>query len=92
MDPMQMGLAAALVGIAEKSGLFDKLPTVPMLGRKGTVALAAWYWSKHGGGPMVRKVAIVAAVLAGHQLGAEGSISGEGLAVTGLDTAGDDDE
>jgi hypothetical protein len=84
-DPFQLGIAAALVGMAEKSGMLDKLPTVPMLGRKGTIALAAWYWSRHGGGPWVRKVAIVAAVLAGHQLGSEGRVSGddEGQAVTG---------
>lgn len=85
-DPFQLGIAAAIVGMAEKSGMLDKLPTIPMLGRKGTVALAAWYWSRHGGGPWVRKVAIVAAVLAGHQLGSEGAITGEGgMAVTGED-------
>jgi hypothetical protein len=93
---MQMALAALVVGLVEKTGILDKLPTIPVVGRKGTIALAAWYYSKHGGGNMARKVAIVAAVLSGYQLGKEGSVSGEGddvsgFAVTGDDIDGDDD-
>lgn len=72
-----MGLTAAVIGMAEKAGLLANLPTVPIVGRKGALAIGMWYWSKHGGGSLARDAAIAAAVLAGHELGTTGSISGE---------------
>jgi hypothetical protein len=91
-DPVKLAGAAFLYGVAKKQGLIDKLPTIPMLGRTGTVAVGAWYWSKHGGGPIVRQIAIVAAILAGAQLGEGGSIAGDDTEGDGhVVTTGDDE-
>jgi hypothetical protein len=76
ITPVKVAITAAVVGMAEKSGLLDNLPEVPMIGRKGTVAIAAYFWARHGGGQIARDVCIVACALAGYELGKEGSISG----------------
>lgn len=77
MTPLSSAITAAVVGLAEKSGIMSSIPSVPVIGRKGAVALGAWYWSKHGGGKLARDVAIVSAVLAGYEFGKEGTISGD---------------
>lgn len=71
------GLGGAIIGLAESNGVLDKLPSVPLIGRKGLLALGAYYWSKHGGGTIARDIAIAASVLSGYQLGKEGTISGD---------------
>jgi hypothetical protein len=94
-DPMRMALAAGLYGLAEKSGILDKLPAVPVIGKKGTAALVLWYWGRHGGGPWVRQGAVVAAVLAGYQLGREGTVSGDEYGDEGMGrvlASGDDED
>ena len=71
-------VAGGLIGLAEKTGLMDKLPEVPIVGRKGALAIAAYFWAKHGGGgQMARDVAIAAATMAAYQLGKDNKISGE---------------
>lgn len=80
-------LGGALFGFAVKQGWVAKLPAIPILGRTGTAAIALDYWSKHGGGDLARRGAMAAAVLAGYQLGTEGSITGN---VSGFDVTGDD--
>jgi len=87
MSPMEGAIAGLLVGMARKSGFLDKLPTIPMLGRMGSLALAAHFYSKHGGGPWAKKVALASAILAGEEMGREGKIAGEDI--SGLD--GDDE-
>ena len=77
LSPINAFIGAAVFGMAEKSGLIDKLPSVPLVGRLGTVAIGAHFYSKHGGGKIARDVAFIAAILAGHQLGHDGSIAGE---------------
>lgn len=72
-----VGIASAAVGFAEKSGLLANLPAIPLVGRKGLLAIAAWYYSKHGGGPLSRSVALAAAALSGYDLGKTGTISGD---------------
>lgn len=81
---IDMAMGGALFGFAVKSGLVQKLPAIPLIGRTGTAALLLDYWAKHGGGQTVQRAASAAAVLAGYQLGSTGSI-------TGLQTMGDDD-
>ena len=76
MTPLKVALTAAIVGMAEKSGVLDNLPEIPVVGRKGAIALAAWYWSRHGGGQLARDVAIVTCAIVGYQYGKEGSVSG----------------
>jgi hypothetical protein len=71
-------VAAAVIGLAENAGLLAKLPTVPLLGKKGLLAVGAYYYSRHGGGKLARDVAFAAAALSGYELGKLGSISGNG--------------
>jgi len=54
-----------------------KLPAIPLVGRKGALAIAAYYYSRHGGGAIARDVAIAAAALSGYELGKSGTVSGE---------------
>lgn len=76
-SPITLGLTAGVIGLAEGQGLLAKLPAVPMVGRKGALAIGAWYWGKHGGGQLARDIALVAAVLSGYELAKTGTISGE---------------
>jgi len=60
-------------------GFIDKqpnIPTIPMLGRAGTVALALHFLGKSN--PMMREAALAAAAIAGYEFGNKGSISGVG--------------
>lgn len=72
-----VAVAAAIIGFAESSGIVNKLPSIPVVGRKGAVAIGAYYWSKHGGGSIARDVCVAAAALSGYELATKGSISGE---------------
>ena len=77
ISPIAAGVTAAAIGLAEKAGLADKIPEIPLIGRKGALALGAYWWSRSGGGKLARDVALVAAALAGYELGKEGKISGD---------------
>jgi hypothetical protein len=78
------GIGGAVLGFIEKT--FPTLPTVPILGRAGTIALGAYFLSRRGGmggGGIMRDVALAGSVIAGYQLGKNGVIAG--------DVMGDDD-
>jgi len=60
-------------GFIEKQ--FPNLPTIPILGRAGTIALIAHYMK--GKFPFAGEVSNAAAAIAGYQLGANGKINGE---------------
>jgi hypothetical protein len=70
-------LGGAAFGFIEKS--FPNLPTLPLVGRAGTIAIAAYFLSKRGGmgGGIVRDIANAGAAIAGYQLGKTGTISGD---------------
>src|SRR5262249_12243915 len=70
-----IGIGGAVVGFLEKS-IGDKLPTIPLLGRKGTLAVGLAFFGKGKGG-VIRDAAIAAAAIAGYELGKTGSISGD---------------
>lgn len=72
---MEFAIGGAAFGFISKQ-FGDKLPTLPLLGRSGTIALAA-YWFGKGKGGLVRDIAISAAVIAGYEIGTTGHISGE---------------
>lgn len=73
---IEFGLAGAALGFLEKS--FPNLPTIPFAGVKGTLAIAAYYFSDKGKKKgLVRDIAIAATTLAGYQMGKEGHISGD---------------
>jgi hypothetical protein len=73
---MGAALTAGAIGLAEKSGMMDKLPSIPVIGRKGTLAVAAYFWAKNGGGKIARDVAVCAAVLSLYEYAKDGVISG----------------
>lgn len=72
-------IGGAVFGFIEKT--FPTLPTLPILGRAGTVAVAGYFLAKRGGmgGSIVRDTAMAAAVIAGYELGKDGKISGDDL-------------
>jgi hypothetical protein len=71
-------LGGAVLGYVDKN-FGAKLPTVPMIGRKGTIAVIAYFLAKKGVGGMggiMRDVALAAAAVSGYELGNTGKISG----------------
>lgn len=72
------GIGGFVFGYIESK--FPNLPTLPVVGRAGTVAIACHFLTKQGGfghAPLVRDVGMAAAVIAGYQLGKTGKISGD---------------
>jgi hypothetical protein len=66
------------LGFINKS--FPSLPTLPIVGRSGTIALGAYLLGKHGGmgfNGIVRDVAMAGAAVAGYELGTTGKVSGD---------------
>lgn len=71
---MAVALGGAVVGFLEKS-FGASLPTIPLLGRKGTLALGLLFLGKHKGG-LLRDAGMAAAAIAGYELGSTGKITG----------------
>jgi hypothetical protein len=77
-------IGGAILGFLEKQ--FPNMPTVPLVGRAGTIAVGAYFIGKRGGmgfSGVIRDVALAGAVVAGYQLGKTGKVAG--------DVDGDDD-
>jgi hypothetical protein len=70
-------IAGAAIGIIEKQSFFASLPSIPLLGKKGTIAVLAYLWRRNGGPEMARDVALVAAGLSGYQFSKDGRIDGD---------------
>lgn len=88
-DMIGAGIGGAVYGFVEKQW-GAKIPTIPILGRAGTVAVVCYFARKQGGmgkSALVRDLGMAAAVIAGYQLGSTGKISGED--VDGIDVVGD---
>jgi len=68
-------IAGAAIGFIEKQNL--GLPSIPFLGKKGTIALLAFVWRKNGGPEWARDVAMVGAGLSGYQFAKDGRIDGD---------------
>lgn len=67
----------AALGYIEKQSWISVLPSLPFVGRKGAIAIAAYFLHKKGyGGQIMRDIAIAAAAISGYQLGGEGKITG----------------
>lgn len=84
-----VGLGGAIYGYIEKK--FPTLPTLPMIGRSGTIAVISYFVAKNGGmghAGIVKDVGIAAAAIAGYQLGSTGKVSGDD--VVGDDVVGED--
>lgn len=63
-----------VLGLLEKADL--GLPTIPVLGKKGTLALGLWFIARQTGSPLARDLAMGMAAVSAYELGKEGSISG----------------
>jgi hypothetical protein len=77
-------VGGAALGFIDKQ--FPTLPTIPMLGRAGTIAVIAYMLAGKGGGTfggIARDVALAGAAVAGYELGGTGKVSG-GDEVMGL--------
>jgi hypothetical protein len=72
---MMLGTAVGglIYGWIEKS-YGESLPTLPMIGKSGTVALACYFLG--GSNKMIADIGIAASAIAGYSLGKEGKISG----------------
>ena len=71
-------IGGAIMGFIDKS--FPNFPTVPILGKAGTIAVVAYFFGKSGGGQMgglARDVALASAAVAGYELGSTGKVTGE---------------
>lgn len=69
---IQNGVGGLAFGWIEKT--FPNLPTMPVIGRAGTIAVLAHYAGRRV--PLANQVATAAAVIAGYQLGSTGKING----------------
>ena len=67
------GVGGFAVGFIEKS--FPNLPTLPLIGRKGAIALGAFFL--HGKHPLVADIGLAAAAISGYELGSAGHITGD---------------
>lgn len=62
------------VGLIEKT-LGPQLPTLPIVGRKGAIALAVYFLNPSS--QLLKDVGVAAAVLAGYEFGTTGRVSGD---------------
>jgi hypothetical protein len=72
---MAFGIGGAVAGFADKQ-FGDKLPTIPLIGRKGVLAIALFFVAKNVHSPIVRDAALASAAISGYELGFSGHISG----------------
>lgn len=68
-------LGGAALGFIEKQ--WPNAPTIPMIGRAGTIALAAYYFGGRKSPGLMRDIALSGAAVAGYELGKTGKIAGE---------------
>ena len=71
---MKVAIGAFVIGMIEKQG--TNIPTVPVLGRKGTIALGAYFLGGQKPG-LARDVCLAATALAAFEFAKEGKVSGD---------------
>lgn len=69
---MHVGMGGFAYGLIEKS--FPGLPTLPVVGKSGTVAIACYFMG--GSNELINDIGIAAAAIAGYSLGKTGTVSG----------------
>jgi len=74
----RMGAIAGgfILGMVDKSDFADKIPTLPFLGKAGTLGLAAWGVAKATKSQWANDAATGFLAIAAYELAKEGSISG----------------
>jgi hypothetical protein len=71
---VKVAIGGAAIGMIEKSGM--NIPTVPMLGRVGSIAVGAYFFGGQKPG-LLQDIALAGATLAGYELAKDGKISGD---------------
>ena len=79
LSKQRMGIVAGALafGFLEKQSLFQSLPALPMIGKSGTIGLAAFLLSDGGKNKLADDICTAALVIAAHELGSTGTIVGE---------------
>jgi hypothetical protein len=82
-DAVAAAAAGAMVGLAKTSGLLEKLPRMPYLGRIGTAAVICHFLARQNGSPMLKDarnalLTIATMQLAGNSGALADRIEGEG--------------
>jgi hypothetical protein len=65
-------LAGYLLGLLDKAG--TSIPTIPVLGKAGTLAIGLHFLGK--GNKLMSEASLAAAAIAGHEMGSLGAVSG----------------
>ena len=73
---MGLVMGGFVAGFAEKQ-FGAQLPSVPLLGKKGTLTIALYFISKNVRSGILKDATIAAAAISGYELGLTGKISGE---------------
>lgn len=75
-DPRRMGIVTGgfVMGMIDKSGL--AIPTLPFLGKAGTIGLGAYFLSDNGKNKLADEVCTAALTIAAYELGSTGHIVG----------------
>jgi hypothetical protein len=75
----RMGIVAGALafGFLEKQAMFQSLPSLPMIGKSGTIGLGAYLLSNGGRNKLADDIATAALVIAAHELGSTGTIVGQ---------------
>lgn len=68
-------MGAFAVGVLEKQNVLQQLPALPIIGRTGTIGVAA-HMMAGGRGGLADDIATAALIIAAHELGSTGSIVG----------------
>jgi hypothetical protein len=78
MNKTRMGVVAGAfaVGILEKQGIMSSLPTLPFVGRTGTIGIGAYLLSNGGRNKLADEICTAALVIAAHELASTGTIVG----------------
>ena len=73
---LKIVLGGFIAGFAEKS-FGASLPSIPLLGKKGTLTIALYFLSRQGRMAILQDAAIAAAGISGYELGSTVKISGD---------------
>lgn len=72
---MGMVIGGFLLGYVDKN--MTTMPTIPVLGKAGTIAVVGYIVAKHGHIPIAMDVAKAAAAVAAYEYGSTGKVSGD---------------
>ncbi len=74
-SPFEYALAGAALGFLDKVAKDKGWPTMPVIGRTGTIGLAAYFMRKHS--PYLGKIARAGFTVAGYQYLRSGTVEGD---------------